>query len=165
MSIPSPTELPDTFLDHLKSLSLDLAITTFNHYQNRPVHSPSGRYDVEPTQEWCEHMDSLLVSKFQFLNICYTYSFQGKFIRVMGSQPTHQELVTMIMNLCNNGISALEAGLKLQAESDKAAHEEEERTKAEAAEEAAKLVVQRAEMEKVDRMKKKEQDRLELDAA
>jgi hypothetical protein len=62
MSIPSPTELPDAFLEHLKSLGLDLAITTFIHYQKQPVLAPGGWYDEAPTQEWCEHMDSLLVS-------------------------------------------------------------------------------------------------------
>jgi hypothetical protein len=175
MSIPSPTELPDAFLEHLKSLGLDPAVTTFIHYQKRPVLSPGGRYDEAPTQEWCERMDSLLVSAIQFPNIFYTYCFQSKLTRVMSSQPTHQELVITITGLCSDGISELEAGLKSQMESDKAAREEEERAKAEAvrlaeeaarlAEEAAKLAVQRAEMERVERIKKLEQDRIEIDTA
>ena len=72
MSIPSPTELPDAFLEHLKSLGLDIAVTSFVHYQNRLVLSPSGRYDEAPTQEWCERMDSLLVSSIQLIHIFYT---------------------------------------------------------------------------------------------
>src|SRR5882724_7727308 len=93
----------------------------------------------------------------------------------MGSQPTHQELTTTVTGLCSDGISILEAGLKFQIELDKAAREEEERAKAEAARlaeeaarlaaEAAKLAVQQAEMERMEKMKRMEQDRLDIDAA
>jgi hypothetical protein len=93
----------------------------------------------------------------------------------MSSQPAHQELVTAITSLCSDGISELEAGLKTQMELDKAVREEEERAKADAvrlveegvqaAEAAAKLAVQQAEMERIEKMKKMEQDHLDIDAA
>jgi hypothetical protein len=67
MSIPDPTEHPDNFLEYLKSLGLDLVATAFFHYRTQPIVSPGGRYDVKSTQEWCERMDSLLVSSAQAL--------------------------------------------------------------------------------------------------
>jgi hypothetical protein len=75
MSIPNPATHPDAFLEHLKSLDLDLAVNTFTHYQNRPVQSPDGRYDEQSTQEWCDRMDGLLVSSIQFLDLSYTHAF------------------------------------------------------------------------------------------
>jgi hypothetical protein len=72
MSFPSPTELPDAFLEHLRSLGLDLAVSTFVHYQKRPILSPGGRYEETPTQEWCERMDSLLVHSLHCIHIFFT---------------------------------------------------------------------------------------------
>jgi len=63
MSIPSPLLSPDNFLAHAKSLGLDAIVTPFIHYQNRPLPSLlGGRYDEGAAQEWCERMDTLLVS-------------------------------------------------------------------------------------------------------
>jgi len=61
MSVPDPTEAPDAFGEHLKSLDLRFAQTVFGHYQNRPIQS-NGRFDEVTTLEWCERMDTLLVS-------------------------------------------------------------------------------------------------------
>src|SRR5258705_4331744 len=61
MSIPSPVISPEDFLAHVTSLGLDVIITPFLHYKNRPLPSiPGGRYDEGATQEWCECMDTLL---------------------------------------------------------------------------------------------------------
>ncbi|KIM81700.1 hypothetical protein PILCRDRAFT_786567 [Piloderma croceum F 1598] len=40
MSIPNPEINPDTFLECVKSLDLDLAVNAFTHYQKWPVQSP-----------------------------------------------------------------------------------------------------------------------------
>src|SRR5258705_4108315 len=62
MSIPSPVLSPEDFLAHVTSLGLDVIITPFVHYQNRPLPSiPGGRYDEGAAQEWCERMDTFLV--------------------------------------------------------------------------------------------------------
>jgi hypothetical protein len=73
MSIPNPINDPNAFLEYIKTLGLDLAVTTFAHYQNRPNPSPGRRYDEKSTQEWCERMDSLLVSCIWCLNTSDTY--------------------------------------------------------------------------------------------
>ncbi len=63
MSFPSPLLSPNEFLDHVRSLGLESIITLFQHYQQRPFpSSPGGRYDTSSTQEWCDRMDTLLVS-------------------------------------------------------------------------------------------------------
>jgi len=62
MSIHNPIDDLNAFLEYIKTLGLDLAVTTFTHYQNRPNQSPGCWYDERSTQEWCERMDSLLVS-------------------------------------------------------------------------------------------------------
>jgi len=63
MSIPSPVLSPEEFLAHVKSLGLEAIITPFVHYQKRPLPLlPGGRYDEGTSQEWCERMDTLLVS-------------------------------------------------------------------------------------------------------
>src|SRR5882762_17694 len=63
MSFPSPLLSPNEFLDHVRSLGLDSITTLFRHYQRRPVpSSPGGHYDMSDTHEWCDRMDTLLVS-------------------------------------------------------------------------------------------------------
>ena len=63
MSFPSPLLSPNEFLDHVQSLGLDSITTLFWHYQQWPVpSSPGSRYDMSDMQEWCEPMDTLLVS-------------------------------------------------------------------------------------------------------
>ena len=64
MPYPNPKKTPATFLDHLRSLNLDSAVTPFLHNQTRPSQTPNGQLDEVKAQEWCERMDSLLVSKF-----------------------------------------------------------------------------------------------------
>ena len=61
MSFPDPIEAPNAFGEHLKSLGLHFAQAVFGHYQNRPIGS-DGRFNELATMEWCERMDSLLVS-------------------------------------------------------------------------------------------------------
>ena len=61
MSLPDPTQAPDTFGTYLKSLDLPFAQTVFGHYQNRLTES-NGQFQEVATQEWCERMDALLVS-------------------------------------------------------------------------------------------------------
>ena len=100
---------------------------------------------------------------------------QGKLARVIGSHPAHMEVIITITGLCSDGISELEAGLTSQMLSDIAAHEEEERAKAEAvrmaeeaaraAQEAAKLAVEQAEKDRMEKRRRMEQDRLDIEAA
>lgn len=61
MSYPDPLEAPNAFGDYLKTLELHFAVTVFGHYQNRPIDT-NGRFVEGMTQEWCERMDTLLVS-------------------------------------------------------------------------------------------------------
>jgi len=85
------------------------------------------------------------------------------------------EVIITITGLCSDGISELEAGLTSQMLSDIAAHEEEERAKAEAvrmaeeaaraAQEAAKLAVEQAEKDRMEKRRRMEQDRLDIEAA
>jgi hypothetical protein len=70
MAYPDPIELPDKFLSHLQSLELEVATLIFQHFQTRPLQAADGRLDTPSTQEWCERMDNLLVSK-QLLLACY----------------------------------------------------------------------------------------------
>jgi hypothetical protein len=62
MPFPNPLEAPDDFAEHLKSLNLDLLLTIFSFCRTRPVKDPNVRYDEDSAMEWCERMDSLLVS-------------------------------------------------------------------------------------------------------
>jgi len=63
MSIPDPSLSPDEFLAHVTSLDLNTIVTPLLHNRNRPLPSlPGGRYDEGAAQEWCERMDTLLVS-------------------------------------------------------------------------------------------------------
>jgi hypothetical protein len=62
MAFPNPIEAPNSFLDHLKAANLDFGTTVFAHYQSRPGPSSNGRLDDIPATEWCERMDTLLVS-------------------------------------------------------------------------------------------------------
>jgi len=91
-----------------RCLSIDLAVTTFAHYQNRPKQSPGHRYDERSTQEWCECMDSLLVSWILCLNTSDTYCLQSKLTCVMGSELAHQEIVTTVIWLCSDSITQFE---------------------------------------------------------
>ena len=59
-------------------------------------------------------------------------------MRVMGSQPTHQDVAAAVSQLCYDSIAELEAGLKAQVDSDTAAREEKERAKDRAREEMKK---------------------------
>jgi hypothetical protein len=61
MSLPNPQN-ESAFLDHLKTINFDFALSAFLHFQNRPLASPNGRYDEGPTVDWCDRMDFLLVS-------------------------------------------------------------------------------------------------------
>jgi hypothetical protein len=65
MAFPSPTQAPNDFRDYLKSLNLNLALNTFSHYQNRPIETLNGRLIEDTAQQWCERMDSLLVTTWQ----------------------------------------------------------------------------------------------------
>lgn len=62
MSFPNPTEAPEDFFEYLKTLDLDIALTTFVHSRNQPVPGPTGRFKEDVAQFWCERMDLLLVS-------------------------------------------------------------------------------------------------------
>jgi alcohol dehydrogenase class IV len=66
----------------------------------------------------------------------------------MGSQPTHQDVISTVVQLCGDGITELEAGLKAQVDADriKAAREEMQKAKEKAgmAEEAAKSAAEEA---------------------
>ena len=59
-------------------------------------------------------------------------------MRVMGSQPTHQDVVGAVSQLCYDSITELEAGLKAQVDLDMVAREEKERAKDRAREEMKK---------------------------
>ena len=64
----------------------------------------------------------------------------------MGSQPTHQDVITTVSELCGNSIIEFEAGLKAQVDSDQAAREEmaKAKEKARLAEEAARFAAEEA---------------------
>src|SRR5882757_8240084 len=80
MTMPSPLLSPNEFLEHVTSLGLDSIIAPFVHYQNRPALSlAGGRYDESATQEWCERMDTLLVSTISLSSPpSPTYTFPGE---------------------------------------------------------------------------------------
>jgi len=65
MSYPNPQEAPNEFLDHLKSLNLIIAVNAFLHNQNRPIRETNGRLNEGTAQEWCERIDTHLVSTIQ----------------------------------------------------------------------------------------------------
>lgn len=64
MSRLSAVDNPTEFLDHIKSLGLDCAVTVFNHYQNRPVRASGNCYNEALPLGWCERTDTLLVSTY-----------------------------------------------------------------------------------------------------
>lgn len=76
----------------------------------------------------------------------------------MGSQPTHQDIVTTVAQICSDSITELESGLKAQVNLDRAARDDMEKAKDRAcmaeeaarlaADEAAKMVADHAEQEK-----------------
>jgi len=61
MAYPNPIEAPMDFLAHLKSLDLQFAVNAFAHYQNQPIET-NGRLNEGTALEWCERMDTSLVS-------------------------------------------------------------------------------------------------------
>jgi hypothetical protein len=78
MATPSPLRSPNDFLEHVKLLGLEAIVTPFIHYQHRPLPSlPGGRYDEGIAQEWCERMDTLLVSFFLSQYPFVTHSLPG----------------------------------------------------------------------------------------
>ena len=66
MSFPDLIQAPEDFLVHVNAFGLDSISTAFVHYQKRPIQSAGGRYDEDSAEQWCECMDTLLVSSFQF---------------------------------------------------------------------------------------------------
>jgi len=67
MSMPNPQQAPQEFKAYLKTLKLEIAIPAFLHNQNRPVPGPNGRLHEGRTQDWCERMDTVLVSSIYHL--------------------------------------------------------------------------------------------------
>ena len=70
MAFLNLTDDPTAFRDHLKASNLDFAIIAFNHYLARPVDS-SNHLDEVTTYDWCEWMDTLLVSFIILINLCF----------------------------------------------------------------------------------------------
>jgi hypothetical protein len=68
MSYPNPQEAPNKFLDHLKLLNLIIAINAFLHNQNCPIRETNSWLNEGIAQEWCERMDTHLVSTIQSNN-------------------------------------------------------------------------------------------------
>ncbi len=89
---------------------------------------------------------------------------QGKLSRAMASQPTHADVFRAANDMCASTITEVENGLASQCESDAAEASrrlEEEKQKAA----MAKLMAEREEDEKLERQRKLEQDRLDIQAA
>ena len=70
MAFPNLTDDPTAFRDHLKASNLDFAIIAFNHYLAQPADS-SNHLDEVTAYDWCEWMDTLLVSFIIFINLCF----------------------------------------------------------------------------------------------
>ena len=70
MAFPYPTDDPAAFRDHLKASNLDFTIIAFNHYLAQPVDS-SNHLDEVTANDWCERMDTLLVSFIILINLCF----------------------------------------------------------------------------------------------
>ena len=70
MAFPNLTDDPTTFRDHLKASNLDFATIAFNHYLARPADS-SNHLDEVTAYDWCEQMDTLLVSFIIFIDLCF----------------------------------------------------------------------------------------------
>ena len=70
MAFPNLTDDPTAFRDHLKASNLDFAIIAFNHYLARPADSSNHLNEVT-AYDWCERMDTLLVSFIIFIDLCF----------------------------------------------------------------------------------------------
>ena len=70
MAFPNLTNDPAAFRDHLKASNLDFAIIAFNHYLAQPADS-SNHLDEVTAYDWCERMDTLLVSFIIFIDLCF----------------------------------------------------------------------------------------------
>ena len=89
---------------------------------------------------------------------------QGKLSRAMRSHPTHADIFTAASDICASTITEVESGLADQVESDaveEIRRQEEDRCKAE----MEWIADECHEREKRDRLKKIEQDRLDIEAA
>jgi hypothetical protein len=62
MSYPNPREAPEEFSRLLNTFNLDIAVTAFLHSRNPPLPEPDGRLSEAKAQQWCDRMDTLLVS-------------------------------------------------------------------------------------------------------
>ena len=82
----------------------------------------------------------------------------------MCSQPDHHDVLTALLNLCNNAITECEAELEQQRASDMAEAkrlEEEQKVR----ENEARMLAEQQEKERREKMEKMEKDRLEIEAA
>src|SRR6202521_398339 len=82
----------------------------------------------------------------------------------MGSQPDHHDVFTALTAFCLTAIAECEAELADQKASDKVEAqrlEEEKKRK----EEEARLIVEQEEKDRLERIRKREQDRQEIEAA
>ena len=66
MPYPDPEKEPDVFIDCLKAARINLGLTAFQHYQNKPRKTSSGRLDVPTATKWYQDMDLLLVCSFYY---------------------------------------------------------------------------------------------------
>src|ERR1700733_12052072 len=82
----------------------------------------------------------------------------------MRSQPDHHDVLTALLNLCNNAITECEAKLEQQKASDMAEAKrlEEERK---VRENEARMLAEQQEKERREKTEKMEKDRLEIEAA
>ncbi|KIM74956.1 hypothetical protein PILCRDRAFT_14020 [Piloderma croceum F 1598] len=142
MSYPDPQDSPRDFLDHLRSLNLNAAITAFLHKQTRPP--LYGRLDVDKAHEWCDRMDALL----------------GKLNRTMGLQPAAQDVCTALSQLCARTIGDVETQLEMQKNLDEDAAKKLAEEKM--AEEKAQLLAKQDEKEKQEKIRKMEQELAEM---
>ncbi|KIM73248.1 hypothetical protein PILCRDRAFT_15395 [Piloderma croceum F 1598] len=100
MSYPDLQDSPRDFLNHLRSLNLDAAITAFLHKQTQPP--LYGQLDMDKAHEWCDCMDALL----------------GKLNHTMGLQLATQDVCTTLSQLCTCTIGNIETQLEMQKNSD-----------------------------------------------
>src|SRR6202046_2678432 len=81
----------------------------------------------------------------------------------MGSQPDHHDVLTVLLNLCNNAITECKAELEQQRASDMAEAkrlEEEQKVR----ENEARMLAEQQEKERWEKTEKMEKDRLEIEA-
>src|ERR1700683_1320281 len=82
----------------------------------------------------------------------------------MRSQPDHHDVLTALLNLCNNAVTQCEAELEQQRVSDMAEAkrlEEEQKVR----ENEARMLAEQQEKERREKTEKMEKDRLEIEAA